>query len=102
MFCPASLTVADELSCCPTFRLARARSGIVGAVNAAAPTIDCDELWNQLSNNNPLQVDSANALHQIALNLNDPENLLDAGTTAARQIAAWLTTIADNQQPPAR
>jgi hypothetical protein len=38
MFCAPSFTVADELSCCPTRRLSSARSGIVGAVNAARPT----------------------------------------------------------------
>ena len=38
MFCPASLTVADEPSWTPTFRFARASSGIVGAVTAARPT----------------------------------------------------------------
>jgi len=37
MFWLASLTVAEELSCCPTLRFARASSGIVGAVNAASP-----------------------------------------------------------------
>jgi hypothetical protein len=33
----ASLTVADDPSACPTLRFARARSGMVGAVNAARP-----------------------------------------------------------------
>ena len=37
MFWLASLTVADELSLRPTLRLARASSGIVGAVKAASP-----------------------------------------------------------------
>jgi hypothetical protein len=38
MFWLASLTVAEEFSSRPTFRLARARSGIFGAVTPARPT----------------------------------------------------------------
>ena len=47
MFWLASLTVADEPSLWPTLRLARASSGMVGAVNAARPipTHDSPGWW---------------------------------------------------------
>jgi len=41
---PASLTVADELSACPTLRLARARSGIVGESCDSVASL-CGDVW---------------------------------------------------------